>query len=176
RGVKKKDNNGTIDVNTRATEAATIGKNLGNDTTKDNVVMSLAMDEPVVASGINKGMKDGNVGHNVTPIATIAPNTSSVLVTVHESPTTDNSALIRSGPTSYAKLVTGKPSRKSVNFCTLITSVGNGADVAISLESIRAISKRFANTTYGFFLGKRLAYPVVNNYARNTWSKYGLVK
>ncbi|GJV78293.1 putative ribonuclease H-like domain-containing protein [Tanacetum coccineum] len=92
------------------------------------------------------------------------------------SPTTDNYALIRSGPTSYAKLVTGEPSRKSVNFCTLITPIGNRADVAISLESIRAISERFANTTYGFFLGKRLAYPVVNNYVRNTWSKYGLFK
>ncbi|GKF22217.1 putative ribonuclease H-like domain-containing protein, partial [Tanacetum coccineum] len=54
--------------------------------------------------------------------------------------------------------------------------MGNRDDVAISLESIHAISERFANTTYGFFLGKRLAYPVVNNYVRNTWSKYGLVK
>ncbi|GKD47305.1 hypothetical protein Tco_1271950 [Tanacetum coccineum] len=28
----------------------------------------------------------------------------------------------------------------------------------------------------GFFLGKRVAYPVVANYARNTWGKFGLVK
>ncbi|GJX80154.1 hypothetical protein Tco_0328303 [Tanacetum coccineum] len=27
-----------------------------------------------------------------------------------------------------------------------------------------------------FFLGKRVAYPVVANYVRNTWGKYGLVK
>ncbi|GJW47069.1 hypothetical protein Tco_0078715 [Tanacetum coccineum] len=27
-----------------------------------------------------------------------------------------------------------------------------------------------------FFLGKRVAYPVVANYVRNTWSKYGLVR
>ncbi|GKC41479.1 hypothetical protein Tco_1059201 [Tanacetum coccineum] len=27
---------------------------------------------------------------------------------------------------------------------------------------------------YGFFLGKREAYPVVANYVRNTWGKYGL--
>nr|GEU89713.1 hypothetical protein [Tanacetum cinerariifolium] len=31
-------------------------------------------------------------------------------------------------------------------------------------RSIRTISERFANTTYGFFLGKRVAYPVVANY------------
>ncbi|GKE88754.1 hypothetical protein Tco_1566229, partial [Tanacetum coccineum] len=43
-------------------------------------------------------------------------------------------------------------------------------------ESIRAISEHFANTAYGFFLGKRVAYPVVANYVRNTWDKYGLDK
>nr|GEX67330.1 hypothetical protein [Tanacetum cinerariifolium] len=40
----------------------------------------------------------------------------------------------------------------------------NGADVAIHLESIRAISERFVNSAYGFFLGKRVAYAVVANY------------
>ncbi|GKC35981.1 putative reverse transcriptase domain-containing protein, partial [Tanacetum coccineum] len=38
------------------------------------------------------------------------------------------------------------------------------ADVAVPLESIRAINERFANTAYGFFLGKRVAYHVVANY------------
>ncbi|GKD12951.1 reverse transcriptase domain-containing protein [Tanacetum coccineum] len=42
--------------------------------------------------------------------------------------------------------------------------MGNGTDVAVPLESIRAISKRLNNTAYGFFLGKRVAYPVVANY------------
>ncbi|GKB96711.1 hypothetical protein Tco_0982848, partial [Tanacetum coccineum] len=51
----------------------------------------------------------------------------------------------------------------------------NGADVVLPLESIRAIIKQFLNTTYGLFLGKRVAYPVVANYVRNTWGKYGLV-
>nr|GEX03114.1 retrovirus-related Pol polyprotein from transposon TNT 1-94 [Tanacetum cinerariifolium] len=50
------------------------------------------------------------------------------------------------------------------------TSAGNAS------ESVRAISDRFANTAYGFFLGKRVAYPVVANYVRNTWGKYGLVR
>ncbi|GJS22410.1 retrotransposon protein, putative, ty1-copia subclass [Tanacetum coccineum] len=42
-------------------------------------------------------------------------------------------------------------------------------DVVVPVESIRAISERFANTAYGFFLGKLVAYPVVANYVRNTW-------
>ncbi|GJR51034.1 hypothetical protein Tco_1401555 [Tanacetum coccineum] len=69
--------------------------------------------------------------------------------------------VIDSPTTSYAKLVTGEPSRKSVNFCTLIASTGNGADVAILVEFVRAISERFANTVYGFFLGKRWRIPLL---------------
>ncbi|GKE08610.1 retrotransposon protein, putative, ty1-copia subclass [Tanacetum coccineum] len=72
------------------------------------------------------------------------------------------------GKSSYAN-VTGKPSRKKLNFRTLFTPGGNGIDVVVPVESIRAISERFANTAYGSFLGKRVAYPVVANYVRNTW-------
>ncbi|GJU92198.1 reverse transcriptase domain, reverse transcriptase zinc-binding domain protein [Tanacetum coccineum] len=60
-----------------------------------------------------------------------------------------------------------------MNFHTLVTSRGNGADVVVPVESISAW---FANTVYGFFLGYRVAYLIVANYVRNTWSKYGLVK
>nr|GEU78047.1 Gag-Pol polyprotein [Tanacetum cinerariifolium] len=38
-------------------------------------------------------------------------------------------------------------------------------------------NERLANLVYGFFLGKRIAYPVVvEYYVKNTCSKYGLVK
>ncbi|GKE55858.1 hypothetical protein Tco_1495043 [Tanacetum coccineum] len=43
--------------------------------------------------------------------------------------------------TSYAKLFTGGSSRKSVNFCTLITLTGNETDVVVPLESITATSE-----------------------------------
>ncbi|GKD22451.1 putative reverse transcriptase domain-containing protein [Tanacetum coccineum] len=72
--------------------------------------------------------------------------------------------------------VTGKPSRKKLNIHTLFTSRGNGIDVVIPMEFTRAISDRFANTAYGFFLGNRVAYIIVANYVRNTWGKYGLVR
>ncbi|GJY74091.1 putative reverse transcriptase domain-containing protein, partial [Tanacetum coccineum] len=76
---------------------------------------------------------------------------------------------------SYAN-VTGTPSGTKVNFRYFVYTRGNGIDVVVPVESIRAISKRFANTAYGFFLGKRVAYPMVANYVRNTWGKYGLVR
>ncbi|GKF00021.1 putative reverse transcriptase domain-containing protein [Tanacetum coccineum] len=89
----------------------------------------------------------------------------------HETPSAGNAP----GNSSYAN-VTGKPFAKNLNFRTLFTLESNGIDVVVSAESIKAISERFANTAYGFFLGKRVAYPVVANYVRNTWGKFGLVR
>nr|GFA31308.1 hypothetical protein [Tanacetum cinerariifolium] len=77
---------------------------------------------------------------------------------------------------SFAGKLKGDLTRKSVNFLNLVTSARNEANVDISLEAIRVISEQFANTAYGFFLGKWVAYPVVANYVRNIWSKYGRVK
>ncbi|GKE08269.1 hypothetical protein Tco_1411820 [Tanacetum coccineum] len=79
------------------------------------------------------------------------------------------------GMSSYAN-VTGVPSRKALNFRTLFTREGNKVNVVVPVESISAISEQFSNTAYGFFLGKRVAYPIFANYVRNTWGKYGLVK
>nr|GEV99217.1 hypothetical protein [Tanacetum cinerariifolium] len=54
------------------------------------------------------------------------------------------------------------------------TTMGNRDDVVVPVESIRVVSHMFANLAYGFFLGKRVAYPVVANYVRNMWGKFGL--
>ncbi|GKA36687.1 putative reverse transcriptase domain-containing protein [Tanacetum coccineum] len=59
------------------------------------------------------------------------------------------------GMYSYAN-VTGEPSRKALNFHTLFTPWGNGVDVVVPVESIRAISERFTNTAYGLFLGNSM--------------------
>ncbi|GJX99159.1 putative reverse transcriptase domain-containing protein [Tanacetum coccineum] len=48
--------------------------------------------------------------------------------------------------TFYANLFTGGLSKKTMNFHTLFTPAGNKVDVVVSVESIRAISERFANT------------------------------
>nr|GEY93495.1 hypothetical protein [Tanacetum cinerariifolium] len=51
------------------------------------------------------------------------------------------------GKSSYAN-ITGKPSGKKVNVCILFTLAGNGIDVVVPVDSIRAITERFANTSY----------------------------
>ncbi|GKF00219.1 zinc finger, CCHC-type containing protein, partial [Tanacetum coccineum] len=80
-------------------------------------------------------------------------------VTVTDSPTdSDKSGPSFSGTTLYAKLVIGEPSRKSVDFRTLLAPAGNGANVATSLESVRAIAiskfglvKSMLNLSSGLF-------------------------
>ncbi|GJS81519.1 hypothetical protein Tco_0748060 [Tanacetum coccineum] len=49
-----------------------------------------------------------------------------------------------------------------------------GAAVAIPMEAVEEVSSRFSNTLYGYFIGKRLAFPLVENYVKNTWAKFGL--
>nr|GEY63013.1 hypothetical protein [Tanacetum cinerariifolium] len=72
------------------------------------------------------------------------------------------------GKSSYAN-ITGKPCGKKVNVCTLFTPEGNGIDVVVLVDSIHAISERFTNIAHGFFLGNKVAYPIIANYVRNTW-------
>ncbi|GKG50709.1 hypothetical protein Tco_0538833, partial [Tanacetum coccineum] len=69
-----------------------------------------------------------------------------------------NSAGNAPGKPSYAT-ATGKPNGKKVNVHTLFTPGGNGIDVVVLVESIRAISARFTNTAYGFFLRKECGIP-----------------
>ncbi|GJZ09444.1 hypothetical protein Tco_0543727 [Tanacetum coccineum] len=77
---------------------------------------------------------------------------------------------------SFATLLKGESSRKQVNFHTFPTLVGNGADVIISKEFVSILNRRCFNSVYGFFLGKQVAFPVVENYVKNAWSKDGLVR
>ncbi|GJS44930.1 zinc knuckle CX2CX4HX4C containing protein [Tanacetum coccineum] len=48
-----------------------------------------------------------------------------------------------------------------------------GANVAILIAVVDEISDKFANTLYGYFIGERLAFPIVEAYVKNTWAKYG---
>ncbi|GJR61825.1 hypothetical protein Tco_1503987 [Tanacetum coccineum] len=63
------------------------------------------------------------------------------------------------------------------NFRTLIALACNEADVAVSVESVQEVKERFETSVYyGFILGRTVAYPVVENYVKNTWSRFGLVR
>ncbi|GJS09425.1 RNA-directed DNA polymerase, eukaryota, reverse transcriptase zinc-binding domain protein [Tanacetum coccineum] len=54
-------------------------------------------------------------------------------------------------------------------------TAGNGVDDHVPKELVSVVNKQLNDTLYGLFLGKRVAYPVVENYVKNTWGKLGLI-
>ncbi|GJV67686.1 zinc knuckle CX2CX4HX4C containing protein [Tanacetum coccineum] len=52
--------------------------------------------------------------------------------------------------------------------------VVEGAAMAIPSVVVKEVRNKFANTLYGYFVGKRLAFLLVENYVKNTWAKFGL--
>ncbi|GKD63002.1 zinc knuckle CX2CX4HX4C containing protein, partial [Tanacetum coccineum] len=49
-----------------------------------------------------------------------------------------------------------------------------GSNVAIPLVVVEEITNRFEHTRYGCFIGKRLAFSLVENYVNNAWAEFGL--
>ena len=57
-----------------------------------------------------------------------------------------------------------------------IDSVCEGVNVSIPRRVVEKVSARLEYTLYGYFIGNRMAFPVVEYYVRNNWAKYGLKK
>ncbi|GJU69571.1 zinc knuckle CX2CX4HX4C containing protein [Tanacetum coccineum] len=61
------------------------------------------------------------------------------------------------------------------NFRTLVADpVFDGVNISIPRKVVEKVSTRFEHTLYGYFIGKRMVFPVVEYYARNNWAKHGL--
>ncbi|XP_035838846.1 uncharacterized protein LOC118486474 [Helianthus annuus] len=56
------------------------------------------------------------------------------------------------------------------------TETVQDADVLIPREVNKKVQEKFENVLYGYFLGNRLPFPVVEYYAKNVWSKHGFAK
>nr|GEX52239.1 hypothetical protein [Tanacetum cinerariifolium] len=75
----------------------------------------------------------------------------------------------------FASVINEKTPRKVIKIRELRSQeVVNGAFVTLPFEAVEEVNARFSNTLYGYFIGKRLAYPLVENYVKNAWAKYGL--
>ncbi|GKD26032.1 zinc knuckle CX2CX4HX4C containing protein [Tanacetum coccineum] len=55
-----------------------------------------------------------------------------------------------------------------------VDKVYDGVDILIPRLVVKNISSRFENTLYGYFIGKRIAFPVVEYFVKNNWAKFGL--
>ncbi|GJY15053.1 retrovirus-related pol polyprotein from transposon 17.6 [Tanacetum coccineum] len=76
---------------------------------------------------------------------------------------------------SFAAMVNEQPAKKVVKIQEMRNDLKvEGAAVILPIEAVEAVNARFCNTLYGYFIGSRLAFPLVENYVKNTWAKYGL--
>nr|GEZ01693.1 zinc knuckle CX2CX4HX4C [Tanacetum cinerariifolium] len=85
---------------------------------------------------------------------------------------------INTKSTSYARAAgTSAKDQPKVNsnFCPLVADpVFDGVNISIPRKVIEKVSTRFEHTLYGYFIGKRMTFLVVEYYARNNWAKHGL--
>ncbi|GJZ92923.1 hypothetical protein Tco_0664988 [Tanacetum coccineum] len=81
-------------------------------------------------------------------------------------------------PKSFASLVTNKATTSKVNFRSLDSDklINAKAEVKILKASILDVHLRFGFSSYGYYMGKRVAFLVVENYVKNAWQKFGLVR
>nr|GEU66153.1 hypothetical protein [Tanacetum cinerariifolium] len=78
-----------------------------------------------------------------------------------------------SGVKSFANVVSVvKPSSKS-NFRPLFNEEKvEESDFVLSAAVMAAVKHKFDNTLVGFFVGQKVAFPLVKNYVTNTWNKF----
>ncbi|GJW79033.1 hypothetical protein Tco_0140715 [Tanacetum coccineum] len=85
---------------------------------------------------------------------------------------------INAEPTSYVGATgasTKDQTKAEANFHSFLADkVFDGVNISISCNVVEKVSVRFKNTLYGYFIGKRMAFPVVEYYVKNNWAKHGL--
>nr|GFB08377.1 hypothetical protein [Tanacetum cinerariifolium] len=70
---------------------------------------------------------------------------------------------------SFATIVVTKNTHKKVNFRKVKEDVASNVDyeTTIPMSSVVKVNERLRNTIYGYFFGKRVAFPVIENYVFN---------
>ncbi|GJU77837.1 putative reverse transcriptase domain, reverse transcriptase zinc-binding domain protein [Tanacetum coccineum] len=64
---------------------------------------------------------------------------------------------------------------KKCNFRTLFNEEKlESFDMVLPKSVMDRVKHRFENSLVGYFIGKSLAFPIVQNYVNNTWGKFGL--
>ncbi|GKB41078.1 retrovirus-related pol polyprotein from transposon TNT 1-94 [Tanacetum coccineum] len=66
---------------------------------------------------------------------------------------------------------------KKVNFRAMVNpnKIAN-SDFVLLVAAVQVVKHKFENSLVGFFVGKKVAFPLVKNYVMNTWAKFGFEK
>ncbi|GJY29012.1 zinc knuckle CX2CX4HX4C containing protein [Tanacetum coccineum] len=107
-------------------------------------------------------------------MARVSPYPKSVLANTGDPNAAATGGSVGSGKSFFADMLKQQDATKAARIAHMTSEHIPGANVAIPLDAVKEISKRFKNTLYGYFIGKRLAFPLVENYVKNAWAKFGL--
>ncbi|GKE16459.1 zinc knuckle CX2CX4HX4C containing protein [Tanacetum coccineum] len=156
------------------------GKMLGKDGKPLKSCLKTGRSKTIQANPVGKGCsqsgvsvtKDTPVSNTKEPTHTI--HVTETDVTVDENVTRKRNPNLLGSGLDGAKLQGVAVHPKKVNVLVLINDEKVlGANVAIPIVVVDEISDKFANTLYGYFIGERLAFPIVEAYVKNAWAKYG---
>ncbi|GJV91053.1 trichome birefringence-like protein 3 [Tanacetum coccineum] len=68
-------------------------------------------------------------------------------------------------------------SNPKVNFRAMVNHEKiENSDFVLPITAIHAMKHKFENSLVGFFVDKKVAFPLVKNYVTNTWAKFGFEK
>ena len=80
-------------------------------------------------------------------------------------------------PISFASVINSRSVINKVNFRPLVNEENvQNYDFVLPKFASDGVKDRYENSLVGYFIGKSLAFPVVQNYVQNTWSKFGFKK
>ncbi|GKC57725.1 retrovirus-related pol polyprotein from transposon TNT 1-94, partial [Tanacetum coccineum] len=81
---------------------------------------------------------------------------------------------------SFVNVVTGNNTVRQnpkVNFRAMTNpDIVEHSDFVLPVAAVKAASNKFVNSLVRFFVGKKVAFPLVKNYVTNTWAKFGFEK
>ncbi|GJY15044.1 hypothetical protein Tco_0385466 [Tanacetum coccineum] len=81
------------------------------------------------------------------------------------------------GTKSFVQIVTEDKKTTKMNFRTLINKKKvDNSDCVLPVKYVLDAQSKFSNSLVGFFVGKRVAFQLVQNYVTNTWAKFGFQK
>ncbi|GJV82914.1 hypothetical protein Tco_1522812 [Tanacetum coccineum] len=103
-----------------------------------------------------------------------APPDAAVATEVFSQEDTQNSGNPKS---SFVNVVSAGKTNPKINFRVLYNEERvEDTNFVLPVKDVEIAHNRFANSLVGFFVGKRVAFPLVMNYVTNTWTKFGFQK
>ncbi|GJW73854.1 retrovirus-related pol polyprotein from transposon TNT 1-94 [Tanacetum coccineum] len=89
----------------------------------------------------------------------------------------DASVIPNGSPTMASALNANPLNSERINFRLLLNEEKvESYDCVLPQDVADVVKTRYENTLVGYFLGKSLAFPIVQNYVNNVWSNFGLQK